>query len=60
MEIKLDTIEEAIEKINQHSRNYARKQMTWFKRDKEIKWFDLTNQIDQKTLLEQIIDLTRN
>ncbi len=54
------TKEEAIEKIKQHSRNYARKQMTWFKRDKEIKWFDLTNQIDQKTLLEQIIDLTRN
>lgn len=54
------TKEESVDKIKQHSRNYARKQMTWFKRDKEIKWFDLTNQIDQKTLLEQIIDLTRN
>lgn len=29
----------AIEKIRQNSRIYSRKQMTWFKRDKEIQWF---------------------
>lgn len=29
----------AIEKIKRNSRVYARKQMTWFKRDEEIKWF---------------------
>lgn len=29
----------AIDKIKQNSRIYSRKQMTWFKRDKEIKWF---------------------
>lgn len=29
----------AIEKIQQNSRNYARKQLTWFKRDKDIQWF---------------------
>ena len=29
----------AIEKIKRNSRVYARKQMTWFKRDKEINWF---------------------
>lgn len=29
----------AIEKIKQNSRIYSRKQMTWFKRDKEIHWF---------------------
>jgi tRNA dimethylallyltransferase len=29
----------AIEKIKQNSRIYARKQMTWFKRDNEIAWF---------------------
>lgn len=29
----------AIEKIKQNSRIYSRKQMTWFKRDKEIQWF---------------------
>lgn len=34
----------AIEKIKQHSRNYARKQMTWFKRDKEVHWINLSNE----------------
>lgn len=29
----------AIEKIKRNSRVYARKQMTWFKRDTEINWF---------------------
>ncbi len=29
----------AVEKIKRNSRVYARKQMTWFKRDPEIQWF---------------------
>ena len=33
------TLEFAIEKIKQNSRIYSRKQMTWFKRDNEIIWF---------------------
>ncbi len=32
------SLEKAIEKIKQHTRNYAKRQMTWFKRDKEIQW----------------------
>ncbi|MEA4904211.1 MAG: tRNA (adenosine(37)-N6)-dimethylallyltransferase MiaA [Petrimonas sp.] len=37
------TLDFAIEKIKQHSRNYARKQMTWFKKDKGIKWINLSD-----------------
>jgi len=33
------TIEVAKEKIKANSRKYARKQLTWFRRDPEIKWF---------------------
>ena len=33
------TLEEAIEKIKANSRKYARKQLTWFRKDKDIKWF---------------------
>ena len=32
-------LELAIEKIKRNTRIYARKQMTWFKRDKDIQWF---------------------
>ncbi|MDR7869972.1 MAG: tRNA (adenosine(37)-N6)-dimethylallyltransferase MiaA [Tissierellaceae bacterium] len=36
-DVSLDT---AIEKIKQGSRNYAKRQLTWFRRDKRIKWID--------------------
>lgn len=35
------TLDEAIAKIQQNSRIYSRKQMTWFKRDPDIHWIDL-------------------
>ncbi len=33
------TLPFAVEKIKQNSRIYSRKQMTWFKRDADIRWF---------------------
>lgn len=35
--------EEAIRQIQSHSREYMRKQLTWFKRDEEITWFHPDN-----------------
>lgn len=32
------TLEEAREKIKQHTRNYAKRQMTWFRKDPAIQW----------------------
>jgi len=34
------TLEQAIEKIKTNTRRYAKRQLTWFKRDKEINWFN--------------------
>lgn len=33
------TLEEAIDKIKTNSRRYAKRQLTWFRKDKEIHWF---------------------
>jgi tRNA dimethylallyltransferase len=33
------TLTRAIENIKTNTRRYARRQLTWFKRDKEIRWF---------------------
>ena len=38
--------EKTIELIKRNSRRYARKQLTWFRKDAEIKWFE-PNQKDQ-------------
>lgn len=37
------TLDEAIEKLKQETRRYAKRQMTWFKRDKKIVWLDAKN-----------------
>lgn len=35
--------EEAIRQIQSNTRRYMRKQLTWFKKDEQIKWFDPNN-----------------
>ena len=33
------SLEAAVEQIKQHTRNYAKRQLTWFRKDEEITWF---------------------
>jgi tRNA dimethylallyltransferase len=44
--------EKAIEMIQQNTRHYAKRQMTWFKKDGAISWVDMT---DEEKALQQII-----
>ena len=34
------SLQEAIAKIKQHTRNYAKRQLTWFRKDQEVKWLN--------------------
>ena len=36
----LVTMEQTIDRIQSNTRRYARKQLTWYKRDEEMRWFD--------------------
>ena len=50
------TLDEAIFKIQSNTRRYCRKQLTWFKRDEQIHWFDLSKMgNDLQTASEKII-----
>ncbi|MDH6307759.1 tRNA dimethylallyltransferase [Dysgonomonas sp. PFB1-18] len=53
------TLDFAIDKIKQNSRIYSRKQMTWFKRDEEIHWINLSETNDRDAL-NQIIEIKSN
>ena len=50
------SLESAIENIKTHSRRYAKRQMTWFRKDKSIRWFhpdqvaEILNFVRQKSL----------
>ena len=53
------TLEESIELIKKKSRNYAKRQLTWFRRDYRIKWMNLDNYSDKESLTKDIIEYTR-
>jgi tRNA dimethylallyltransferase len=47
---KID-LEQAIEEIKKNTRQYAKRQMTWFQKDKEINWFRPDHLQEIKTFL---------
>jgi len=49
------TREKAIELIKRNSRRYARKQLTWFRRDTEMNWFEPDGTKDIITFIENSI-----
>lgn len=50
------TLEEAQEKIKANSRKYARKQLTWFRRDNEINWFTPEMKQEIISFLDRVIN----
>ena len=36
------TFEEAVELLKRDTRRYAKRQLTWFRRDRRIRWFNLS------------------
>ncbi len=52
---KTDTLENCVSKLKQASRNYAKRQLTWFNRMKEINWL----LIDKEDYKARSIKLTR-
>ena len=47
------SFDEAVERIKGNTRRYARKQLTWFKRDPEIRWFDADDNKEIMTYISQ-------
>lgn len=45
-------LEEAIRILKKNTRNYAKKQITWFNREKDLHWFNLTGKSDIKVYQE--------
>lgn len=46
-------LEEAVERIKGNTRRYARKQLTWYKKDKQIRWF---HPDDKQSIIDYIIN----
>src|SRR3989338_7787969 len=48
---------EMLEKLNSEIHKYAKRQMTWFKRYKDIKWFDASRKINLSKILSHSLYL---
>lgn len=44
------TLSDAIEKIKQLSRNYAKRQITWFKKDPRVQWLEMDQTIPEEVV----------
>ena len=53
------SLEDAVELIKKKSRNYAKRQLTWFRREKEVIWLDKTVYTSEDMLLDEILSTLR-
>jgi tRNA dimethylallyltransferase len=49
-------LEAAIGQTKQSTRNYAKRQLTWFKRDTRIHWFTLSEEINPEIVCDEIME----
>ena len=49
-------INEAIDLVKKRTRNYAKRQMTWFRKEPDINWVDITGLMDVKKVFEKIVN----
>lgn len=52
--------EECIDKIKQSSRRYAKRQLTWFRRDERINWIEITDVISFDKIIEKCKKIVAN
>ena len=48
------SLDEAVELIKKHTRNYAKRQLTWFRANPEIHWYYI-DEMSQEEIVEKII-----
>ena len=53
------TLEECIEKLKRETRRYAKRQLTWFRRDKDINWLYPDAEPDFAALLDKAVHIIK-
>lgn len=51
-------LDDAVERLKQNSRRYAKRQFTWFRNKMDVKWFDMTNVTDFGTFHKKIDEIS--
>jgi tRNA dimethylallyltransferase len=53
------SLDRAVELIKRNTRRFAKHQVTWFRKDERIAWFDITRYETQSTLADAIDEYIR-
>ena len=52
--------DEMVRLIKQNTRRYAKRQLTWFRKDKRINWIEVNERTDDKYIIEKVLDIFKN
>jgi len=53
------TLKEAVDLVKKRSRNYAKRQFTWFRKEEGIQWIDLTGIHDPHKIFQKVIQFIK-
>ena len=54
------TLEETVELVKTRTRQFAKRQLTWFRHQARVDWIHITGNEDTKTVVERLADRLRN
>jgi tRNA dimethylallyltransferase len=52
------TLEEAVYRIKRDTRHFAKRQLTWFRREREVTWVPMDNRSEEEVLTDILQRLT--
>lgn len=52
------TLEEAVEQVKLDTRHFAKRQLTWFRREKDVIWLNKGDYEGEDALLEEMLRIT--
>ena len=51
------TFEDTVDKIKKDTRHFAKRQLTWFRREKEVIWLNKKEYEQEKDLLDSVLNI---
>ena len=51
------TLEDTVDKIKKYTRHFAKRQLTWFRREKEVIWLNKKEYEQEKDLLDSVLNI---
>ena len=51
------TLEDTVDKIKKDTRHFAKRQLTWFRREKEVIWLNKKEYEQEKDLLDSVLNI---